>query len=165
VSTLQFFTVARSFCVAKKIAYVGFFVEKNMIPRYEFDDIVDFTMTELRFAGEAAVRILGEWGFSDEEKIEILGFTLTEKFPDGSITDAHTMAISCVIDINNFMNCYGIDTTIICRPLGLGPFWGRDLKDAILAGGNEWGLKLALDFLGWLYMNKPWPFIEPEYQH
>ena len=55
-----------------------------MIPRYEFDDIVDFTMTELRFAGEAAVRILGEWGFSDEEKIEILGFTLTEKFPDGS---------------------------------------------------------------------------------
>lgn len=134
-----------------------------MIPRYEFDNIVNNTMMELRFAGEAALRILGEWGFDNEEKIQILAFTLTEKFPDGSIQDAHTMAISCVIDINNVMICYGIDTAFICQPLGLGPFCGRDLKDAILVGGNEWGLKLTLDFLGWLYMNKPWPFLEPEY--
>lgn len=134
-----------------------------MIPRYEFNNIVTNTMIELRFAGEATLRILGEWGFNEEEKIKILGFIFTDKFPDGSIKDAHTQAISRVIDINNVMNCYHIDTAFICQPLGLGPFWGRDLKDAILVGGNEWDLNLTLDFLGWLYMDKPWPFLEPEY--
>lgn len=134
-----------------------------MIPRYELNNIVNNTMAELRLAGEAALRILGEWGFSEEEKISILGFIFTDKFPDGSIKDSHTQAISHVIDINNVMHCYCIDTRFICQPLGLGPFWGRDLKDAIIVGGNDWGLKLALDFLEWLYIDKPWPFLEPEY--
>ncbi|MBB5189217.1 hypothetical protein HNQ57_003520 [Zhongshania antarctica] len=84
-----------------------------MIPRYEFDNIVNNTMMELCFAGKAALRILGEWGFNEEEKIQILGFIFTGKFPDGGIKDAHTQAISCVIDINNVMNCYHIDTKSI----------------------------------------------------
>jgi hypothetical protein len=138
-------------------------METIMIPDYEFENVVDNTMDELRRAGEAAWRILEEWHFNDEEKIQTLGFVLTEQFPDGSINDAQTQAISAVIEINNMLFYCEAGSELIWQPLGMSPFGGRDIKDAIITGGNAWGFNLALDFLAWLYFDAPWPFDGPAY--
>jgi hypothetical protein len=44
--------------------------------------------------------------------------------------------------------------------LGITPFFRRDLKNAILAGGIEWGLRLTYKFLEWLYVGGEWPFVD-----
>lgn len=109
-------------------------------------------------AGEVAWALLSKWGFDQDEIIETLGFILTDKFPDGSITNAHTEAISHVLTIHNLFWVYRVEPSILTTPLGIGPFFGRDLKNAILAGGNEWGLELAHKLLLWLCCDGEWPF-------
>jgi len=129
-----------------------------MILNYIFNYEVDNTMEALRQAAEAAWWILGEWGFNEDEKIAALGFPLHENFPDGSIKESHTQHISLVLEINNMLWTHQVDCSIISRPLGIGPFFGENLKSEIFAWGIETvGFHVILEFLQWLYEDGPWP--------
>ncbi len=116
------------------------------------------TTKELHEAGSAIWHILEKWGFDAQERTDVLGFTFTDDFPTESLTEDHTRALTYALSIQNLLIIYKADPEILTTPLGIYPFLGRDLKDMMIAGGNDWGLVATYRFIKWLYGTGEWPF-------